>query len=64
MEQFVKGLDKTGDCFRYLSEVFPHLSKDKIKEDLFGDPDMRRLMKDTYFEKKSEISRERCMGYF
>ena len=32
MKQFVKALDKQGLCFKYISEKFPHLSAEKVKE--------------------------------
>ncbi len=41
MKQFVKALDKTGDCFRYVNEVFPHLSEGKIKEGVFVGPNIK-----------------------
>lgn len=46
MKQFVKALDKTGDCFRYLNKDFANLPEGKMKEDMFVGPDIRRLMKD------------------
>jgi hypothetical protein len=32
MEQFVKALPKTGNCFKYLCEKFPYLSQAKLKK--------------------------------
>lgn len=50
IKQWVKALDKEGKCFIYLSEVFPTLSEAKIKEGVFVDPDIKKLMKDSNFE--------------
>ena len=41
IKRFVKDLNKTQDCFRYLNEVFQHLLEDKIKRVFIG-PDNRR----------------------
>jgi hypothetical protein len=32
VQQFVKVLPKTGNCFKYLCKTFPHLSEAKLKE--------------------------------
>ncbi|EZA54307.1 hypothetical protein X777_06137 [Ooceraea biroi] len=50
MKQFVKALDKEGQCFKHLQKVFPSLSEAKIKEGVFVGPDIRILMKTTDFE--------------
>jgi hypothetical protein len=49
MKQFVKALPKTGNCFKYLCETFPHLSEAKLKEGVFVGPDKRKLMFDEDF---------------
>lgn len=50
MKQFVKALDKNGDTYLHLRQVFPGLSEAKIKEGVFTGPDIRKLMKNTEFE--------------
>ena len=49
MKQFIKALSKDGDCFKYLTKKFPHLSEAKLKEGLFLSSDIRALMKDENF---------------
>ena len=50
MKQFVKALDKSGECFRYICEVFPSLSQEKLNAGIFDGPQIRQLMKDQGFE--------------
>jgi hypothetical protein len=38
MKQFVKALDGNADCFHYLSNKFPALSKAQVKEGIFVGP--------------------------
>ena len=49
MKQFVKALDKQGLCFKYISEKFPHLSAEKVKEGVFIGPQIRMLINDELF---------------
>jgi len=35
IKQFVKALDKHGECFRYLRNTFSQLSEGKLKEGIF-----------------------------
>ena len=49
MKQFVKALDKQGLCFKYISEKFPHLSAEKVKEGVFIGPQIRMLINDKLF---------------
>ena len=49
MKQFVKALDKQGLCFKYISETFPHLSAEKVKEGAFTGPQIRMLINDELF---------------
>lgn len=50
MKQFVKAIDKDGDCFKYIIHKFPGLSYEKVKEGVFVGPQIRKLMKDQQFE--------------
>ena len=38
MKQFVKALDKEGECFKYLCTKFPRLTYEKIKAGIFFGP--------------------------
>lgn len=59
MKQFTKALNKEGEGFKYLQQIFPTLSEAKLKEGIFVGPDIRKLMKDTKFDEKlSEIELE------
>jgi hypothetical protein len=59
MKQFVKDLPKTGNCFKYLCKMLPHLSEAKLKEGVFIGPDIRKLMFDEDFLfTMTEVERE------
>lgn len=49
IKQFVKALDKNGNCFLFLSKKFPKLSAEKIKAGIFDGPQIRSLIKDSNF---------------
>jgi len=49
MKQFVKALEKDGDCVRYICMKFPSLSIKKLKAGVFDGPQIRKLMKDANF---------------
>jgi len=49
MKQFVKALDKTGQCFQHLVKKFPTLSKAKLKEGVFDGPQIKTMFRDTTF---------------
>ena len=38
MKQFVKALDKDGDCFNYIARTFSGLSMEKLKAGILMDP--------------------------
>jgi hypothetical protein len=58
MKQFVKGLPKTGNCFKYLCKTFPHLSETKLKEGVFVGPDIRkRMFGEDFFLTTTEVER-------
>jgi len=52
MKQFVKALDKTGECFQYLQSKFPKLSEAKLKEGVFDGPQIRIMFRDTNISNK------------
>lgn len=49
MKQFVKALNKEGNCFKYICSQFPGLSDEKLKAGVFDGPQIRTLMKDSDF---------------
>ena len=51
MKQFVKALDKHGDCFKYICRSFPGLSMEKLKAGIFDGPQIRKLIMDSNFTK-------------
>ncbi|GFW85377.1 uncharacterized protein TNCV_144221 [Trichonephila clavipes] len=50
VKQFGKAVPKDGDCFKCLRKKFPSLSEAKLKEGIFVDTDICKLMKDDEFE--------------
>ena len=46
MKQFVKALDKEGECFKYICKVFPRL---RLKAGIFDGTLIRQLIKDQNF---------------
>lgn len=52
IKQYVKALDKNGDCFQYLREKFPAISDAKLKEGIFNGPQIRTLFRDANFTGK------------
>ena len=50
MKNFVKGLDREGDGFKYLRTKFPRISEAKVKEGIFLGPQIREVMNDKDFE--------------
>ena len=49
MKQFVKALDKHGDCFNYIAKKFPGLSMQKMKAGIFDGPHISKLIQDQAF---------------
>ena len=49
MKQFVKALDRSGDCFGYICSIFPGLSYEKKKAEIFDGPQIRTLTRDQHF---------------
>ena len=49
IKQFVKALDKQGDCFDYICRTFPGLSDKKVKAGIFYGSQIRKFIKDTNF---------------
>ena len=49
MKQFVKTLEKDGDCFKYICLKFPGLIIEKLKTGIFDGPQIQKLMNDANF---------------
>ena len=49
MKQFVKALDKDGNCFSYIAKTFPSFSMEKLKAGIFDGPQIRKLKQDQMF---------------
>ena len=49
MKQFIKALDRDGDCFHYICSTFPRVSDEKKKPGIFDGPQIRTLLKDKNF---------------
>lgn len=49
IEQYVKALEKNGECFTYLRAVFKKKSDAKLREGIFDGPEIRKLFKDEGF---------------
>ena len=50
MKNFVKGMNREGQAFKYLREKFSRLSDAKVKEGIFVGPQIRQLVKDPAFD--------------
>ena len=46
MKQFVKALDKRGNCINNIAKKFPGLSMEKMKSGIFDGPQIRKLIQD------------------
>jgi hypothetical protein len=64
VKQFVKALDREGDCFKYLGGRFSGLSEAKLKEGISVGPGIRRLMKDKAFESKMQDNEKEAWNAF
>ena len=48
-KQFVKALEKGGDCFKNICMKFPGLTIEKLKAGIFDGPQIRMLMNEANF---------------
>ena len=71
MKQYVKSLDKGGECLKYICQKFLFLSYEKIKAGVFNGPKIRQLLKDKEFietmspeEKNNWIAFSQVVKYF
>ena len=56
MKQFVKALDRDGDCFNYIAKTFPGLSMEKLKAGIFDGPQILELMQDQTFTARLTVA--------
>ena len=49
MKQFVKALEKDGDCFNYICMKFPGLTIKKLKVAIYDGPQIQMLINDANF---------------
>ena len=49
MKQFVKALEKNGDCFKYICMKFPGLMIEKLKAEIFDGSQIQKLMNEANF---------------
>ena len=50
MKQSVRALNKEGACFIYIQEKISNISAEKVREDVFLGPQIRKLTKDAQFQ--------------
>ena len=56
MKQFVKNLDKDGDCLNYIAKTFSGLSMEKFKAGIFDGPQIYELMQDQTFTARMRVN--------
>ena len=64
IKQFTKALNKEGNCFHYLCNVFPALSTEKLKAGIFDGRQIRQLIKDEHFENSMEANEQNAWKCF
>ena len=55
MKQIVKALEKSGNCFLYITREFPGLTSEKITVGIFDGPQIRLLINDENFMRHMTI---------
>ena len=48
LKNFVKAMNKSGEGFKHLQNLFPTISSAKLNEYIFIGPDIRKVIKDSY----------------
>ena len=64
MKQFVKTLDRSGECFEYICSAFPGLSYEKKKAGIFDRPQIRILLKNQHFVTTMTVVEARTWNAF
>ena len=63
-ENFVKGMDKTGCGFEYVRNKLPNVNDAKIKEGIFIEPQIRKLMQGIHFDENlNETERNAWLSF-
>ena len=62
--QFMKARNKEGNCFRYLCNVFPALSTEKVKAGIFDGLQIRQRIKEKHFENSMEANEQNAWNCF
>jgi len=64
MKNFVKALNKSGEEFKHLQNLFPTISFAKLNEGIFIGPDIRKVITDSLFiGKLGELERNAWMSF-
>jgi len=64
MKQFVRALDNSKYCFKYICESFPKVSDEKVAAGIFDGPQIRKLMTDHKFlDTMSSIEKQAWMAF-
>ena len=64
MKQFIKALDRDGDCFHYTCPTFPRVNDEKKKAGIFDGPQIRTLLKDKHFMAMMTVVKARaCVAF-
>ena len=50
MEQFLRALDKDGDCFKFICQKFCAVTHGKLQAAVFTGPQIHKVMRDIFFE--------------
>ena len=64
MKQYVKALNKEGQCFQYLRASFPGLSEEKLKAGIFDGPQIRKMINDLNFSGSMNITEKEAWFAF
>lgn len=55
MKQYEKLFNKDGECFKYITRMFPKLSNEKTYVGIFDDPETRKLLNDSNFTNCTKV---------
>ena len=64
MKQFVKAIDRSGDCFGYICSIFPGLTYEKKKARIFDGTQIRTLIRDQHFVATMNVVEARAWKAF
>lgn len=61
LKQYVKALNKEGECFQYISRSFPKLSAVKLKARIFYGPQIRKYLNDVNDTESMTTAEKKCL---